>query len=630
MLEAIRNQAQGWIVKVILGLIVITFALFGIDSYMSGQGRDNVIAEVGDAGISRQEFMREMQDQTERMREALGPNFDIAATETPEFRKQVLERLIERKALLLDAQQKKFLAPDPYVASLLAQITAFQDNGAFSQQRYEAVLRQNNRTPAQFENELRQSFMLEVATSPVSLASFSSKTSSALIARLVSQQREIAWTDIVPAVVESQVKVTPADVERYYAEHAAEFSVPEQIRAEYAVLSLESVAGGIAVSEAALSDYYQAHAAQFGQPEQRSASHILIAADAADAAARAQAKARATQLYETVIKAPARFAELARTESQDPGSAEKGGSLGSFGRGMMVKPFEEAVFSMKPNEIRGPIETDFGYHIIRLDGIEAAKVQPLSAVRDQVMAELRKQEAQKQFAGLAENFSNLVYESADSLAAAAAAVKTPVQRTDWITSKAALPPLNHAAVTRSLFSAESIKSKQNTEAMEVAPGMLVAARVIEHRPSQRKPLAEVSAGIEEKLRREQRARLLSEKGQATITALAKGEEPGVSWSPFQLITRQAPVGLDAAGAKAVFSVATDKLPAYTGYVTPDGAYRIVRVSRVIDAKSVDPMLQASIDTGLQQAQQRADLASLVALIKAGQKVKISANALDEQ
>ncbi len=630
MLEAIRNQAQGWIVKVILGLIVITFALFGIDSYMSGQGRDNVIAEVGDAGISRQEFMREIQDQTERMREALGPNFDIAATETPEFRKQVLERLIERKALLLDAQQKKFLAPDPYVASLLAQITAFQDNGAFSQQRYEAVLRQNNRTPAQFENELRQSFMLEVATSPVSLASFSSKTSSALIARLVSQQREIAWTDIVPAAVESQVKVTAADVERYYTEHAVEFSVPEQIRAEYAVLSLESVAGGIAVSESALSDYYQAHAAQFGQPEQRSASHILIAADAADAAARAQAKARATQLYETVVKAPARFAELARTESQDPGSAEKGGSLGSFGRGMMVKPFEEAVFSMKPNEIRGPIETDFGYHIIRLDGIEAAKVQPLSAVRDQVIAELRKQEAQKQFAGLAESFSNLVYESADSLAAAAEAVKTPVQRTDWITSKTALPPLNHVAVTRSLFSAESIKSKQNTEAIEVAPGMLVAARVIEHRPSQRKPLVEVSAGIEEKLRREQRTRLLSEKGQATIKALAKGEEPGVSWSPFQLITRQAPVGLDAAGAKAVFSVATDKLPAYTGYVTPDGAFRIVRVSRVIDAKTVDPMLQASIETGLQQAQQRADLAAMVALVKAGQKVKISANALDEQ
>ena len=524
MLEAIRNQAQGWIVKVILGLIVITFALFGIDSYMSGQGRDSVIAEVGKQDISRQEFVREIQDQTERMREALGPNFDIAATETADFRKQVLDRLIERKALLLQAQQNKFIAPDAYVASILAQIPAFQEDGAFSQQRYEAVLRQNGRTPAQFENELRQSFMLEVVTSPVSLASFSSKTSSALIARLVSQQREIAWTDIAPAAVESRVKITPADIERYYTDNAVEFTVPEQILAEYLVLDLETVAAGIAVTDQAVADFYEANAAQFGQPEQRSASHILIAADPNDAAARAQAKARATELYGTLSKSPARFAELARAESQDPGSAEQGGSLGSFGRGMMVKPFEDAVFSMKPNEIRGPIETDFGYHIIRLDGIDAAKVQPLAEVRDQVVAELRKQEAQKQFADLAENFSNLVYENADSLDSAAAAIKTKVQRSDWVTQQTVLPPLNHAAVVRSLFSAESIKSKQNTEAIEVAPAKLVAARVVEHRPSKRKPLAEVSAAIEQRLRREQVDRLLSEKGAAMITALAKGEE----------------------------------------------------------------------------------------------------------
>nr|MCU0810936.1 peptidyl-prolyl cis-trans isomerase [Thiobacillaceae bacterium] len=282
------------------------------------------------------------------------------------------------------------------------------------------------------------------------------------------------------------------------------------------------------------------------------------------------------------------------------------------------------------NEIRGPIETDFGYHIIRLDGIDAAKVQPLAEVRDQVVAELRKQEAQKQFAGLAENFSNLVYENADSLDSAAAALKTKVQRSDWVTQQTVQPPLNHAAVVRSLFSAESIKSKQNTEAIEVAPGKLVAARVVEHRPSKRKPLAEVSAGIEQRLRRERIDRLMSEKGAAMMSALAKGEESGVNWSPFQMVSRQAPVGLDAAGAKAVFSVATDKLPAYTGFTRPDGTYRIVRVSRVIESPSVDPLLQSSIESGLQQAQQRADLAALVALVKAGQKVKILPNALEEQ
>lgn len=630
MLEAIRSRAQGWIVKVILGLIVVTFALFGIESYMSGSGKDPVVAEVGGSGVTRQELLREIQDQKERMREALGPSFDVAATETADFRKQVLDRLVERKALLEVAQQNKFIAPDAYVASILAQIPAFQDNGAFSQQRYEAVLRQNGRTPAQFENELRQSFMLEAVTSPVTMGSFSSKTSAAQIARLVSQQREIAWADLQPAAVEAQVKVSAEDIERYYSANPAEFTVPEQIRAEYAVLDLDAIAAGIAISDAAVNEYYQGHAGQFGEPEQRSASHILIAADPADAAARAKAKARATELYETLSKSPARFAELARTESQDPGSAEQGGSLGSFGRGAMVKPFEDAVFAMKVNEIRGPVETDFGYHIIRLDGIEAAEARPLAAVRDQIVAELRRQEAQRRFADLAESFSNLVYENADSLEPAAAAIKSRVQRTDWLTQQNAPAPFDNAELLRSLFNTDAINSKQNSEAIEVAPGRLVAARVIEHRPAARVPLAEVSERIERRLRAEQTARLLAEKASATIKALESGEEPGLSWSPFQLVSRQAPVGLDPAGVKAVFRVATDKLPAYAGFARPDGSYRIVRVSRVIEPQAIDPMLQASIEAGLQQGVQRADMAAMVALVKSGQKVKIMPNALDEQ
>ena len=201
MLEAIRKHAKGWLAKVILALIAVTFALFGIDSYMSGDRSGGIVAEVGDVGISREELTREIQAQSDRMREALGPAFDPAATETTEFRKQVLDNLIERKALLVDAQKLKFLAPDAYIASVLAQIAAFQQDGKFSQQRYEAVLRQNGRTPAQFENELRQAFMLEAVTSPVSLAGFSSNTSLSQIARLVAQQREIAWVDLPASAV---------------------------------------------------------------------------------------------------------------------------------------------------------------------------------------------------------------------------------------------------------------------------------------------------------------------------------------------------------------------------------------------------------------------------------------------
>jgi hypothetical protein len=308
VLEAIRKHAQGWLAKVILALIAITFALFGVDSYMSGDRSSGKVAEVGSIDISRDEFSREIQAQTDRMREALGPAFDPAVAATTDFRKQVLDSLIERKALLLEAQKLKILAPDAYVTVVLTQIPAFQQDGAFSQQRYETVLRQNGRTPAAFENELRQSFMLDVLTSPVALAALPVATSTQQVARLVAQQREIAWVDLPASSVADQVKVTPADIERHYAANKARFTRPEQIRIEYLVLDAESVAGGVSVSEQEIADAYRASAASFVQPEQRSASHILIAVDAgADAATRAQARAKATALYQTLQQSPARF-----------------------------------------------------------------------------------------------------------------------------------------------------------------------------------------------------------------------------------------------------------------------------------------------------------------------------------
>ncbi len=629
MLEAIRKHAQGWLAKVILALIAITFALFGVDSYMKGDKRSGMIAEVGEVGITRDALADEVRTQSDRMRESMGPAFDPAVTETRDFRKQVLDSMIERSALLQDAQKLKILTPDAYVAAMLAQIPAFQQDGKFSRPRYEAVLRQNGRTPLQFENELRQGFMLETMASPVTLASFPSREASAQIARLVAQQREISWADIPATSVAGDVKVAPADIERYYSANKAAFTEPEQIRAEYAVLDMAAMASSIPVSDQAVADYYAAHTAEFGQPEQRSASHILIAVDkTADAATRAKAKAKATALYQTLLKTPGRFAELARTESQDPGSAAQGGSLGHFARGMMVKPFEDAVFGMKPNEIRGPVESDFGYHIIRLDGIQPAQTAPLAQVRAAVVDSLRKQQAQKQFADLAENFGNLVYENASSLQAAATAAKLAIQQTGWMTAKTAQPPFDNAALSEALFSTESIKRKQNTEAIEVKPGTLVAARVIESRPARLKPLAEVSAAIEAKLRAEQGARLLAQKGEAAIQALAKGDEPGLAWSAFKVVGRQPGEILDAAGAKAVFRVNTDKLPAYTGFVRPDGTYRVVRVSRVLEATTIDPMLAASIESGLVQAQQRADMKAMLGLIKAGQKIKIRPDAIE--
>ncbi|MDO9009922.1 MAG: peptidyl-prolyl cis-trans isomerase, partial [Thiobacillus sp.] len=465
--------------------------------------------------------------------------------------------------------------------------------------------------------------------SPASLAAFPSTTSLTQIARLVAQQREISWVDVSASTVAPQIKLTPDEVDQYYANNKVAFTEPEQVRAEYLVLDRAKVAASIAVSDQAVTDFYASHAAEFGVPEQRSASHILIMADKnADVATRAKARAKANELFQALQKAPDRFAELARTQSQDPGSAAQDGHLGSFGRGMMVKSFDDAVFSMKPNEIRGPVESDFGYHVIRLDGIQAAQTAALANVRAAVIDELRKQQSQKVFADLADNFGNLVYENATSLQPAAAATKQTIQQSAWMTARQAPAPFDHPGLQEAVFSSESLKSKQNTEAIEVQPGVLVAARVIEHRPARVRPLSEVRPEIEAKLRAEQGARLLTKQGEATIQALLKGNETGMSWSAFQIVGRQPSAMLDATEAKAVFRVGTDKLPAYTGFVRPDGSYRIVRVSRVLDAPGLDSRLLTSIEAGVMQAQQQADMQAMLALVKAGQKVKIQPNAIE--
>ena len=627
MLEAIRKHAKGWLAKVILGLIAITFALFGVDSYMQGGSGTDVVATVGETKISRQEYTRELQNQTDRMREALGEKFDRTATETPEFRKKVLDALLERKALLLDAQQRGFRLPDRYVESVLLQIPAFQENGVFSPQRFENLLKQRNMTPAGFEAEVREAYVLEAQTSPVGLGTFLVNTSLSQFSRILTQQREVSLIDFPSSDI--KVNVPESDIKNYYASHQSEFIEPEKVRVEYLTLTVDAAMSDMQVSEQEINDYYLRNASRFAQPEQRSASHILIAvAPSANAATKAQARAKAVQLTATLQKAPKSFADLARKESQDPGSAAQDGSLGSFGRGAMVKSFDDAVFSMKTGEIRGPVESEFGFHIIRLDGIQPATAIALESVRPEIETGIRKQKAERKFSELAENFSNLVYEKAESLKAAADAMNLTVQTTDWMSAKKAPAPFLDSKLGDLIFSADSIKTKQNTEAIEVAPGVLVAARVIDYRPAAMRALSEARASIEQKLRQERAAKLMVDRGESLLKQVRLGNEAGLRWSEFKILSRQQNAGFDPQTLKAIFRADTQKLPAYTGLLNADGSYRLVRITRVLESANQDPALTASIKNGIQQATQRADLEAMVMLAKSGQKIDIREGVLD--
>ncbi|HYP66949.1 MAG TPA: SurA N-terminal domain-containing protein [Thiobacillaceae bacterium] len=628
MLEAIRDRAQGWIAKLILALITVPFALWGIESYFNRGGSGDVVAEVGKAKVYRQEFNQALQNRVDSLRQSQGANYDPAITQSKEFRESVLNSLVDRKALLLTAADAKLVAPDQQVAAIIQQIPLFLEDGQFSRERYESALRQRGLTPIGFENEIRQEILLRALQSPLVNGVVVPSATADRLAHLVSQQREVSWADIAAAQFAAQVQVSESDLEAYYNARKADFTDPEAARVEYVILSKEALASAVQPSDQDIQNYYQANQAKFGEPEQRAASHILIAAGKGDTTARQKAKAKAESLLVEIRKNPASFAELAKRESQDPGSAAHGGSLGSFPRGVMVKPFDDAVFSMKVGELRGPVETDYGYHIIRLDGITPAKVAPLASVRDSIVAELRSQQGQKLFAKAAENFSNLVYDQSTTLKPAADAYKLPIQTSDWITRKGGPAPLDEAKLLDAIFSSDSVKNKQNTEAIETAKGALVAARVIEYRPATLHPLASVGSTIRAKLIAEKSAQLAEQQGVAELEKLNRGEEPRLAWSSFQMISRQQPGPFDAQSLADIFRVNAVKLPAYTGVKRPDGSYRLVRISRVSEPSAVDPAMRTALEGGLRQALARADTEAYLALAKAQNKVEVKASILE--
>ena len=633
MLEAIRERAQGWIAKVILILIVVPFALWGIESYFSGGGGDDWVAKVGDVKISRQQFGNVLQDEIERLRQAQGPAFDAAQTRTPQFRRQVLDGLVERDALIQAAQKAGLVATDAQIASIIAKVPAFQENGKFSRKLYEQLLAARGITPAQFENQLRRDILVETWQSPIVVGEWVPPVLTARMAALLAQQREVSWVDVKASDFAKQSTPTGAEAAAYYRAHPQDYTLPAAVKVHYLVFSPAALAQNIQPTDAQIQQYYQDHQAQYTQPEEREASHILIAVSGDDPKQWAAAKAKAEQILAQVRKNPADFAAQAKRYSQDPGSAANGGNLGFFARDAMVKPFADAVFAMqKPGEIVGPVKTPFGYHIIQLDAIRPAQTLPLAQVRDVIATALRQREAQSRFDREADDFSDKVYEEGKALAPVAKRYGLSVQATDWITRADAPAPLNNTKLLDAVFAAGSLKSRQNTEAVDVGNHTLVAARVLDYRAPQLQPLSAVQDAIAQKLTAQKEAQLAQQEDVKLLGQLRQGREPAdTRWTPFKLLDRQQMTQqlADASAVSQVFRMPADKLPAYTSYALPDGSRRIVRLTRVITPADISPDLRSAVAAGLKQSYVRADMDAAAALVKAEEKVQIRKNALEQ-
>jgi peptidyl-prolyl cis-trans isomerase D len=467
-------------------------------------------------------------------------------------------------------------------------------------------------------------------TGPLSDSGIASKAAARQLARLRAQQREVAEHFIPAEPLVAQAKPSPQAVQAYYDNNLAQFQIPEQVSVEYLVLDYDALTATEQVSAEDVKAYYASNAARFGEPEQRQASHILFSfkSNAGDAD-KAKVRAKAEEVLAQVRKAPGSFAEAAKKYSEDPGSAAKGGDLGYFSRGMMVGAFEDAVFRLKPNEIGGPVESEFGLHIIRLTGIRPGKTKGLEQVRPEIERDLKKQRAARHYAELAEAFSNLVYEQPDSLKPAADKFKLTVRKTEGVTRQSApVQMLNHPRLLAALFTDEAVKNRRNTEAIEVAQNALMAARVVEHKPASQRPFEAVKSDIARQLAQQDARALAAKRGAERLEELKKGSSAAVSFGPAKLFSRDRTQGLREQAVARVFRADAAKLPAYVGVELPDG-YALYRLSRVIDVEP-DEARQRSVQAELGRANGGEEFRSFLAGIRAEVKVEINKELLEKK
>ena len=571
------------IVLIFLFLLIIpSFVLFGVERYQ-GSG-DEKVARVDGNNITRPEWDAQHRIESDRIRQQ-SPNVDAALLESDVMRYGTLERMVRDRVLAAAAAKSNVTVSEERLTRLFAQdagLAAFRTpDGKFDRETFQRV---TGRTPEQYEAAMRADLATQQVLLGISGTAFTPPALAAATINAFYDRREIQVARFTPESFAPKVTVSDADVETYYKAHTAQFQSPEQADIEYLVLDLEAAKKNISVNEADLKTYYEQNTARFGTKEERRASHILITAPAsAPAADRAKAKAKAEQLLAEVKKAPATFADVARKNSQDPGSAEKGGDLDFVTRGAMVKPFEDAMFALKKGDISDVIETEFGYHIIRLADIKPAVVPPFEQVRATIENEVRAQQATQEFAKAAEAFTDAVYQQPDSLKPAAEKLKLTIQTASNV-ARTPAPGVTGVLANRNflsaLFAADSLERKQNTEATEVGSNQLAAGRVTKYTPAHPMPLAEVKDKIRAQLVTERAAVMAKTEGEAKLAAWTTKADGATFGAPVT-VSRRESQNLPISVIDAALRADASKLPALVGVDLGTQGYAVVRVTKLV-------------------------------------------------
>jgi peptidyl-prolyl cis-trans isomerase D len=626
MFDSIRSHRR-WLVFFLVLLVFPSFVATGIYGYSRFMSNEQAVARVAGEAITPQQFEAAHRERLQQIRQALGENFDPALFDTPAAREASLNALLGERVLRREAEKANVTVSENRLRQVIASIPAFQDDGRFSLDRYRTLLAAQGMNEAIFEQRVREDLARQTLLDGVARSAFVPAAVTGRLIQLVQENRTVRERRFRPEDFAARVSIGDDDVKAFYEGNRARFETRESIDVQLLALTLDDIAEKISVPAAELQAYYEQNKASFTEAQQRRASHILLTVgDGGSAKDKDGARKLAQELLAQLRSKPQEFEKLARQHSKDPGSAAKGGDLGFFGRNMMVKPFEEAAFGLRPGELSDVVETEFGLHIIRVDEVKGGEVAPFEKVKSQIEAMYRRQQAQKKFAEAAEQFTNIVYEQSDSLQPAAdklgLQIKTFAGVTrDGLARDAPGAALLTPAVVRTLFDDDALKKKRNIAAVEVGSGALVSARVAEHHPARLRPLDDVRAQIRDHLQRERATQLAREAAAAAAETLRKAPAES-GFSPPRTVSRGQAEGLTAEAVTKVMQVPADSLPAFIVAELDGGAQAVLWVLEAKQPAAADAQASEQLRRGVERQVAAADDLAYVAGLKRKHRAEV--------
>lgn len=621
--------------KIMMGLlfllIIPSFVLFGIDGYNRFREKGQAVALVGGHEITQADWDAAHKQEVDRLRTSM-PNLDPKLLDSPQARYATLENLVRDRVLTeaavsahlvtSDAKLARDLQNNPAIASLR------RPDGTLDMDQYRQLVGSQGMTPEMFEARMRSEIAKRQVEAGVVQTGFASPAVADMALSAFYERREVQLARFNGADFAAQVKPTDAELEAYYQANQSQFQAAEQANIEYIVLDLNAVRKSITLNEQDLRAYYEQNAARLSGTEERRASHILItAAKTAPAAERDKAKTRAQELLTSVRKTPASFADTARKNSQDPGSAAKGGDLDFFARGSMVKPFEDAAFALKKGDISDVVESDFGYHIIQVTDIKAPKQKSFEELRASLEEDLKNQQARTKYAEAAEAFTNGVYEQSDALKPTADRLKLEIQTAASVKrtpSPGASSVLANEKLLAALFNSDSVEKKRNTEAVEIAPNQLAAARITQYTAARTLPFAEVRQMVQVRVVASRAAELAKKEGEQKLAAW-KANPTSANLLGAQEVSRDQPKNLPVLVLNALMRADSSSLPAWVGVDLEAQGYVVVKVNKLLPRPAQTPDVQKQDREQVAKFWALAENQAYYKLLKARLKVQIKVN-----